>query len=129
MFSYVHSPRVLLNATILFCGSLAIGSLQLGAAKSDAVHVPNGVAVLRPQGFEPSQLNVAANQPFFLIVFNRSGIHNVSVTLDPQHGNRLQQTSVKNNSPHSEQLLTLQPGTYILGEASHPNWTCKVVVK
>ena len=83
--------------------------------------------VIRPSGFEPSQVTRPAGR-FILAVENRSGLDEVDLRLDREAGNRLQQVRVPRSKLDWSGVVDPPPGTYVLTEASHPDWSCRITI-
>jgi hypothetical protein len=119
------TPRLALSSClILFAG------WTFGQNIKTATHVPIFVTVLRPHGFEPSSVTLDARH-FLLTVYNRTGLSLAKLTLAPDkiQASALKHVDIVASTPQYTDLLDLTPGTYILTEADHPKWTCKIVVK
>ena len=84
--------------------------------------------VLRPSGFEPKEITRPAG-PFYLALHNLSRLDQLDVSLDPESGPRLHAIGVTNNKTRWQQKLTLLPGTYLLREANHPEWVCRITIQ
>jgi hypothetical protein len=82
---------------------------------------------LHPWGFEPASVTLSRGQ-CLLFVENRSGIEDIIIHLDRKRGNR--EHTAKNPKGKLDNVirLNLQPGDYVLKEATHPEWTCKITV-
>lgn len=87
-----------------------------------------GVLVtLRPQGFEPSAITRPEGR-FVLAINNRSGLREISVTLDREFGPRLRTIPMARKRRLFGEGIELPPGRYVLTEASHPKWVCNITV-
>jgi hypothetical protein len=117
-------PAVLSSYLILCSGWCS------GQNIKNAAHVPIFVTVMRPHGFEPSSVTLDARH-FLLTVYNRTGLSLAKLTLAPDqvHAPAVKQVDIVPATPHYTDILDLSPGTYILTEADHPQWTCKILVK
>jgi len=82
---------------------------------------------ITPGGFNTTQITSPAI-PFFLLIENRSGLSEVSLRLDRVAGNRLRQVSVGREQPDWSDLLDLTPGEYVLREANHSDWNCRITI-
>ena len=80
-----------------------------------------------PGGFNTTQITSPAI-PFFLLIENRSGLSEVSLRLDRLAGNRLRQVTVGREQPDWADLLDLTPGNYVLSEANHGDWICRITI-
>jgi len=80
-----------------------------------------------PGGFDTTEITSPAI-PFFLLIENRSGLSDVSLRLDRLAGSRLRQVSVGREQPDWSDLLDLTPGSYVLSEANHSDWNCRITI-
>jgi hypothetical protein len=78
-------------------------------------------------GFEPKEINRPKGQ-FLLVVHNRSGVEEVNLRLDHEAGNRLHEVRVGRDRLDWRAPLDLHPGQYVLTEAGHPGWICRINV-
>ena len=83
--------------------------------------------VIRPWGFEPDEISRPQSQ-FVLRVDNRSGLDEVSLRLDGQSGGSVRAAAVPRSKLDWRDTLDLPPGTYLLKEAGHPGWECKITI-
>jgi hypothetical protein len=101
------------------------GALQQAPVKpklTDSVLI-----TITPGGFNTTQITSPAI-PFFLLIENRSGLSEVSLRLDRLAGSRLRQVSVGREQPDWSDLLDLTPGEYVLSEANHSDWNCRITI-
>jgi len=82
---------------------------------------------ITPGGFNATQIT-SPPIPFFLLIENRSGLSEVSLRLDRLAGSRLRQVSVGREQPDWSDLLDLTPGEYVLSEANHSDWNCRITI-
>lgn len=84
-----------------------------------------------PTGFYPREVTLTSRR-FFLIVHNRTGLLKTSLRLDrlPTEANgtaeRVKESDQSRGSPHWAEQIQLPPGTYLLWEAQHPTWKCRI---
>jgi hypothetical protein len=82
---------------------------------------------LKKLGFVPREITTAAGD-YQLSVNNQSGVSEVSLGLEREHGARLHEARVKKERLRWRQNVRLTPGVYRLTEANHPDWVCRIVV-
>ena len=83
--------------------------------------------ILTRFGFEPD--NITRSQAeFMLSVENRSPADDIELHLDNVAGSRLHQQQVAKERPDWRNFLILPPGDYVLTEAKHPDWQCKIKI-
>lgn len=100
-----------------------------GSVKPDARvrYIGNVLITVRHTGFEPSEITRPAGR-VFLLVQNRSGYHEVALRLDREAGSRLHDVRVPRSKLDWLQVVDLQPGRYVLTDAYHPDWACRITV-
>ena len=82
---------------------------------------------LQEWGIEPKEINREVG-PFVLVVENHSGLNEVEVSLTDESGNGRRRIPVTKNALTSKQRLELPPGTYLIKEAGHSDWECKLTI-
>jgi hypothetical protein len=90
--------------------------------------VQGEVVRLRRTGFEPREITRAAGR-FVLFVDNRSGLDEMDLQLSRLTGERVHDVQVPREKLDWDELFDLTPGTYLLTEANHPGWVCRITVK
>lgn len=88
--------------------------------------VETELIALRPTGFEPAEITRPAGE-FILMVENRTG-GSVSLRFSRATGERLHEVRASREEPDWNELEDLAPGRYLLAEADHPEWSCRVTV-
>lgn len=101
----------------------AIQSAAPASRDGDEVEVVD----VTPLGFEPSRIR-RPRGAFILAVHNHSGESQLLLRLDRVQGGRLHQVRMGRGRRVWDQPLDLQAGDYILSEASHPNWQCRITL-
>jgi hypothetical protein len=92
----------------------------------DGIH--GEVITILPQGFDPKEI-IKPKGHFILLVDNHSGVVGINLRLDQQGGARLADVQVEPTTLGWTQTVDLPAGTYLLTEANHPNWVCRITVK
>jgi hypothetical protein len=85
---------------------------------------------VRPNGFEPAQLALP-NRPFLLAVDNYSGLDGVELKLEREDDRArgvLRAFSLNRGKLRGRALTHLPPGQYVLTDANHPEWACRINV-
>jgi hypothetical protein len=128
-FSVAFASAVALTIAIIAPGSIsAPAGLPPASPEQPQREVLNTETVtVTPTGFEPSELTLP-KKGFFLVIANRSGLDSVTLRLTHDAGERVFEVEVP-----SEQLdwggeVTAPPGQYVLTEAGHPDWACRITV-
>jgi hypothetical protein len=102
-----------------------IATAQAGDETSSDIKVV--LLTLRSEGFDPAEMQLPEGE-YLLIVRNRTGLDEVDVRLAREDGQHLGQSKVRSRQKDWTQRLKLTPGTYLLTEINHPDWTLRVVV-
>ena len=90
-----------------------------------------GLSVLRltlgPEGFTPAQVTLPRGR-FLLVVYNKSGLEELGLSLDAGAGGRLRASRAKGRGSRWREVFDPPPGEYTLGVADHPDWSCHITV-
>ncbi|MCA1629738.1 MAG: hypothetical protein LC785_14170 [Acidobacteria bacterium] len=85
---------------------------------------------IRPTGFEPTEITRPAGR-VLLVVNDRSGLDSLDLRLDAGALPRLFEVRVPRDTKGRRewrQLVLLAPGRYVLTEAGHPEWVCRITI-
>jgi hypothetical protein len=126
---------IALSAALTICAlALASGNPTIeGRGITEARDVPNHPqaeflpVMLRLGGFVPREISRPAGE-YVLSVNNQSGVPEVELRLQRENGERVHEAKVLRRKPYWRQLVRLTPGTYLITEASHPGWVCRITV-
>ena len=80
-----------------------------------------------PNGFEPLEINRPKGS-FLLMVQNRSGLPDVAIQLNRKAGPNLRALQLPREQPNWDDVIDLEPGRYVLTEADHPGWSCRITI-
>ena len=80
-----------------------------------------------PTGFQPTEISRPKGK-MLLAVDDHSGLNEIQLRLDQTGGNRLHGGRVVKKNPHWRSLWDLNPGSYLLTEANHPDWVCHITI-
>jgi hypothetical protein len=89
--------------------------------------IESEIITIRRGGFEPAEI-IRPKGPVLWMVDNRSGLKDVSLHLDQEHGNRLRDMLVHREQLDWSETIDLPPGRYQLTEADHPDWICHITI-
>lgn len=104
-----------------------------GSTAADAHGNPNRPqtellpVTLRSGGFVPREMSRPAGD-YILSINNLSGVPELDLRLSREGGEKMSETKVLRRKPYWRQLMRLTPGTYLITEAGHPEWTCRLTV-
>jgi hypothetical protein len=137
----LKSLRLILAGVVaLACALIAAGSLSAPAdpppappaavappeqPRGDVLH--SETVTLTPTGFEPSELSLP-KKGAFLVVANRSGLDAVALRLTRDAGQRVFELEIPGEQLDWAGEFTAPPGQYVLTEAGHPDWACRITV-
>lgn len=95
-----------------------------GKTRDDKERIETELVTIQSTGFEPTEIKRPAGK-FLLEVDNRSE-KEVDLRFDRPDGGRASEVRMRLTGPEWSRALDLPPGEYILSEANHPNWICRV---
>ena len=78
-------------------------------------------------GFEPAQITRSGGH-FFLAVENRSGARNLTIRVDPAHGNRVREVVEPPDQLDWVDEMKLPPGQYQISTTDQPNRVCQLII-
>lgn len=82
---------------------------------------------ITPIGFDPAEVTRPAGR-FILAVDNRSGLEEVTLVLRDEGGQELLRERVPRETLDWSSTVNLAPGSYLLSEADHPAWGCRLTL-
>ena len=82
---------------------------------------------ITPHGFEPREITRPPGQ-FLLLIDNRSDLAVTSLSLTREAGPRTRELSVPREEPNWSEVVDLPSGNYVLTEANHPRWACRITI-
>jgi hypothetical protein len=131
--AFRRASALLLLTLLLALGSAFVGTkawISAGARPAPAA-VPGDVSVLllvlRPTGFEPSEVTLPKGT-YLLVVQNRTGLRGFALQLDRVGGGRLHEVRLPERKLDWNGEFDLTPGDYVLREADHPDWNCRLII-
>lgn len=96
-----------------------------GSSKRESVEAE--VITILPTGFNPSTITRPHGR-FLILIDNRSGSNEIALKLDRVAGHRLRAVRLTKEELILRQIEDLPPGEYLLTEADHPDWVCRVTI-
>ncbi|SRR6266571_5416654 len=105
----------------------AVPSALSGTLAAEPQRIPGELIVIKRTGIEPTSITRSTGR-FLLLVYNRSGLSEVALTLGPVGGPLLRQVIVPSQKLDWRSVEELSPGDYLLSEANHPGWTCRITI-
>jgi len=115
----VEPPRHSMPATVTVVG-----------AQDQSPPVPADVALttLNTSGFAPAEITHAAGR-FRVVVQNRSGAEQLDLRLDGEQSSRWSEQRALGEIQGWVATVELEPGTFTITEARHPEWVCRLTVQ
>jgi len=117
----------LMALAALALGGRAVPPPAAAPARASEEQLQVELITLTPRGFEPSTLTRPKGK-FYLTVDNRSGSTEMNLRLDYVTGAQLREMRVSKELLDWSDLLELHPGEYLLTEADHPDWSCRITI-
>lgn len=116
-----------------------LGTISLPIMADSRIHASSSLAnannksveaeiiTIRPNGFEPAEI-VRPKGRVLLAVNNRAELAEVDLQLQQEHGAKLQEAHVARKQQNFRKVVDLSPGNYLLTEANHPGWVCRITI-
>lgn len=98
---------------------------QLGRRVRSPLEVE--LITVTPRGIEPSALTRPAGK-FLMVVENQTDLPEVTFRIERENAGRLHEVRLPRGKPDWSGEVDLQPGTYVVTEANHPDWACRVAI-
>lgn len=95
--------------------------------KSAGTRVTSNVLTVTRRGFDPAEVRWPKGR-IFLTVNNLSNVDELVLRLDREVGGRVKEMKLRSKKERSAGVLDLTPGDYLLTEANHPGWVCRIKV-
>lgn len=96
-------------------------------SKPEGTRVTSHVLTVTQRGFDPAEVSWPKGR-IFLTVDNRSNVSELELHLDRESGGRVKEMNPRTKKERSAGVLDLHPGEYLLTEANHPGWVCRIKV-
>src|ERR1051326_4766048 len=78
-------------------------------------------------GFMPREITRPQGS-FILMVDDLSGLPGTRLQLNRDSGSPVRQMEIRREEPDWTDELDLEPGQYVLREADHPGWACRITI-
>jgi hypothetical protein len=82
---------------------------------------------LRAGGFSPSELSRTAGD-YYLSINNLSRVQGLTLRLSRENQGRVKEAKTSREKTYWREHVQLSPGTYLITEANHPDWVCRITV-
>jgi hypothetical protein len=120
-----HTTSVVAVSAAAAPNQPTVAATPAAPARLESEHI-----TIRPTGFEPSEITRPAGR-VLLFVNDRSGLDSLDLRLDVESLQRLYEVRVPRDTKGKHewrQVVALVPGRYILTEAGHPDWVCRITI-
>lgn len=104
-----------------------IESKDSGAAAPPAQRMKVLPLKLTRRGFVPSSITAPKGE-YFLTVLNGTELDGLELRLDREGGPRAREGKSSKEKLRWKELVKLHPGSYVVTEANHPGWVCRITV-
>jgi hypothetical protein len=106
-----------------------LATKPVGAAQQrrPIAQMESELITITAHGFEPREIARPQGR-FLLMIDNRSGLAATSLRLTREAGSRVREMPVPREEPNWSDVVDLQPGRYVLTEADHPRWSCRITI-
>ena len=78
-------------------------------------------------GFEPAEI-AHQGRRFFLAVENRANLSNLTLRIDPEHGNRIVEVNQPDDQLNWVEEMNLPPGEYTISTPNRPGKVCRLTI-
>src|ERR1700691_4943357 len=113
---------------IVVSSALCLLVVMAALAQEPSASTTNIFIQMLPRGMDPQQVTVTHGK-ITMLVQNRSTAPNVKLNFAKTGANAISSVSLLPHQHHSMQTFTLSPGTYVLSESYHKNWSCTITVQ
>lgn len=115
------------DPSILFRSDINLVTDSAPALSQSQTQVRAERITIRPTGFDPTEITRAQGR-FMLAVDNQSGLDTLTLRLAREGGNRVREMRLSPEQSNWREKVNLPPGNYLLTEASHANWLCRITI-
>lgn len=105
----------------------ATGMKSNGSAAPPAQRAKVLSLKLTRKGFVPSSIT-APKGDYLLTVLNSTELDGLELRLDREGRERAREGRVSREKLRWEEGVKLHPGNYVLTEANHPGWVCRITI-
>lgn len=127
--SFVIAARARLTNPVRVAAAASAQDLPAAATQSKppGIRVTSHLLTVDPRGFDPAEVRWPKGR-IFLTVNNLSNVNELVLRLDRVVGGRVKEMKLRSKKERSAGVLDLPPGDYLLTEANHPGWVCRIKV-
>jgi len=89
---------------------------------------PMTLITIRPAGFDPAEVSQSSER-FVLAVDNKTGLGALTLRITREGGELVREVRLSAEHPKWREKVSLSSGNYLLTEAGHADWHCRLTVK
>jgi hypothetical protein len=82
---------------------------------------------IRPTGFQPQEVSIPTGK-YLVVVRNHTGLEQFSIRVERGNGAKLYDVRLRRYQREWRQFVQLAPDNYVITEANHPEWVCRITV-
>lgn len=107
----------------------AASALMQQAASPQAgrpeTRITSHLLILRQRDFDQPEVTWPKGR-FFITIDNQTNVSELNLQLDRETGGRVKEAKLKMRKERSLGVFDMTPGVYLLTEAGHPGWACRI---
>lgn len=103
----------------------AQGQAAPARAGRPETRIASHLLTLRQRGFDQAEVSWPKGR-FFITIDNRTNVSELNLQLDRETGGRVKESKLKMRKERSLGVFDMTPGVYLLTEADHPGWVCRI---
>jgi hypothetical protein len=96
-----------------------------GQSKRPETRITSHLLTLRQRGFDQPEVSWPKGK-FFITIDNQTDVSELNLQLDRETGGRVKEAKLKMRKERSLGVFDMSPGVYLLTEAGHPGWVCRI---
>jgi hypothetical protein len=98
-----------------------------GQSQRPETRITSHLLTLRQRGFDREEVSWPKGR-FFITIDNKTNLDELNLQLDREAGGRVKEAKLKMRKERSLGVFDMTPGVYLLTEAGHPGWVCRIRV-
>lgn len=122
------SPMALIIIAVLASAVVAFALVRSSIGNGQAEEKKVELIKISSAGMTPTQITRTAGV-CVLTIDNQSGIKEITLHLDRADGERMREIVIPSGVPNWGAEVDLATGNYTLKEATHPQWSCQIIVQ
>lgn len=120
-------PSQLMNSTPLSATTNTVASPGIAQGQRRIANIEAELVTVTPRGFEPGAITRPRGR-FLLMIEDLSGSKSLSLRLVTAAEPTLRELPMVRESPDWSDVIDPSPGAYLLVDAAHPDWLCRITI-